>query len=246
MQQNVLKVENLDVRYGQVQALRGVGLSVDQGECVVVVGTNGAGKTTLMKSIVGLLQPAGGVIYFFGKRISGQRVHSVVRNGISLIPEGRMVFGDQTVLENLFLGAYWRQRSMKRSEIEKVVEACFSRFPILRERRHQLASTLSGGEQQMLVISRGLMSQPSLLLIDEPSLGLAPLIIEEVFRTIHQLNREGMTILLVEQMAVLALRISNRGYVLEHGAVVLEDGAEALIRNRDIAASYLGKERSEA
>jgi branched-chain amino acid transport system ATP-binding protein len=241
MSQTVLEVENLDVRYGQVQALRNVTLHVNRGESVVVVGSNGAGKTTLMKTIVGLLRPASGSIRFQGKRISEQRVHNVVKNGISLIPEGRMVFGDQAVMENLLLGAYWRRRKMGPDEIKGALESCFARFPILRERCYQLAGTLSGGEQQMLAISRGLMSKPSLLLIDEPSLGLAPLMIEEVFRTIRKLNEEGMTILLVEQMAALALQIAKRGYVLEHGSVIMEDTAEALIKNAQIAESYLGR-----
>ena len=239
--QTVLEVEKLGVIYGQVQALREVTLHVNRGEAVVVVGSNGAGKTTLMKTIVGLLRPSSGSIHFQRKNISEQMVHRVVKNGISLIPEGRMVFGDQTVVENLMLGAYWRSRSMSREEIERALEGCFIRFPILKERRHQLAGTLSGGEQQMLAISRGLMSKPTLLLIDEPSLGLAPIVIEEVFKTIRELNEEGMTILLVEQMVALSLQIANRGYVLEHGSVIMEDTAEALMKNDQIAESYLGR-----
>ena len=236
----ILQVEKLDVRYGQVQALREVTLHVNRGETVVVVGSNGAGKTTLMKTIIGLLKPSSGSIHFQGKKISEQMVHRVVKKGISLIPEGRMVFGDQTVIENLMLGAYWCYRSMGREEIEHSLERCFTRFPILQERRHQLAGTLSGGEQQMLAISRGLMSKPTLLLIDEPSLGLAPIVIEEVFKTIRQLNEEEMTILLVEQMAALALQIANRGYVIEHGSIIMEDTAKALLKNDQIAESYLG------
>jgi branched-chain amino acid transport system ATP-binding protein len=238
--QTILQVEKLGVRYGQVQALREVTLHVDRGETAVVVGSNGAGKTTLMKTIVGLLKPSSGSIHFQGEKISEQMVHRVVKKGISLIPEGRMVFGDQTVIENLMLGAYWCYRSMGRKEIEYSLERCFTRFPILQERRHQLAGTLSGGEQQMLAISRGLMSKPTLLLIDEPSLGLAPIVIEEVFKIIRQLNEEGMTILLVEQMAALALQIAHRGYVIEHGAIIMEDTAKALLKNDQIAVSYLG------
>jgi branched-chain amino acid transport system ATP-binding protein len=242
MMQNFLEIEGLGVRYGRVQALSDVGLHVRQGEVVVVVGSNGAGKTTLLKTVVGLLKPASGSIFFHGERISGQSVHAVVRKGISLIPEGRMVFGDQTVLENLLLGAYWRQRKMSRQEIDRSVDDCFARFPALKDRRNQLAGSLSGGLQQMVAISRGLMSKPMLLLVDEPSLGLAPIVIEEVFKTIRELNDEGITILLVEQMATLALQIAKRGYVLEHGTVVMEDTAEELIKNNYIIESYLGKE----
>ena len=242
MKQNIIEIESIDVRYGRVQALHNVSLRVKQGEVVVVVGSNGAGKTTLLKTVVGLLKPAAGSIRFQGEKISGQPVHKVVKKRISLIPEGRMVFGDQTVLENLLLGAYWRRRNISSEELNLALDNCFARFPALKERRHQLAGTLSGGLQQMVAISRGLMSKPTLLLVDEPSLGLAPIVIEEVFRTIRELNEEGMTILLVEQMAMLALQIATRGYVLEHGSMVLEDAASELLKNSNVMESYLGRE----
>jgi branched-chain amino acid transport system ATP-binding protein len=242
MNQPFLEVQNLDVRYGQVQALRDFNLHVNEGEVVVVVGSNGAGKTTLMKTVVGLLKPTGGSITFQGEKISGKPVHSIVKKGLCLIPEGRMVFGDQTVHENLLLGAYWRRRKMSPEEINRALEDCFVRFPRLKDRRDQLAGTLSGGEQQMLAISRGLMSKPSLLLIDEPSLGLAPILIEEVFETIRTLNEEGITVLLVEQMAAVALQFAKRGYVLEHGSVLIEGKAKELMENKDIVESYLGRD----
>lgn len=242
MTQPILEVENLNVRYGQVQALRDFNFHVNKDEVVVVVGSNGAGKTTLMKTIVGLLKPTTGFITFQGERISGKAVHTVVKKGISLIPEGRMVFGDQTVVENLLLGAYWRRRKMSHDEIERALNDCFVRFPILKDRRNQLAGTLSGGEQQMLAISRGLMSEPSLLLIDEPSLGLAPILIEEVFETIRALNEDGITVLLVEQMAAVALQLAKRGYVLEHGSVLLEGSTKDLMENKHMVESYLGRD----
>jgi len=242
MKQNVIEIESIDVRYGRVQALHKVSLHVKQGEVVVVVGSNGAGKTTLLKTVVGLLKPVAGSIHFQGEKISGQPVYKVVKKRISLIPEGRMVFGDQTVLENLLLGSYWRRRNISSKELNLALDNCFARFPVLKERRHQLAGTLSGGLQQMVAISRGLMSKPTLLLVDEPSLGLAPIVIEEVFRAIQELNEEGMTILLVEQMAMLALQIATRGYVLEHGSIVLEDAARELLKNSDMMESYLGRE----
>jgi len=237
----ILELNNLGVRYNKVQALNNIEMNVADGQLVVVVGSNGAGKSTLLRSIAGLQKLAEGSIKFKGEKISGKAVHAVVRKGISLIPEGRMIFGNQTVVENLILGAHWCRSHSSRSAIESDIEKCYERFPILRDRCNQMGGTLSGGEQQMLAISRGLMSSPSLLLIDEPSLGLAPIIIEQVFNTIRSLKKEGLTILLVEQMARLALQIAENGYVLEHGSIVLEGSGAELMENEHIVESYLGR-----
>jgi len=242
MDHQVLKTSNLSVEYGKVQALFKVDIRVDNGDLVVIVGSNGAGKSTLLRTIVGLQKITEGSIEFRGEKISGEPVHKVTRKGITLIPEGKMIFGDQTVYENLILGAHWCRQHKSRDEIKRDVDKCYEYFPILRERCNQVAGTLSGGEQQMLAISRGLMSEPFLLLIDEPSLGLAPVIIENVFNTILSLKKEGLTILLVEQMARLALEIAERGYILEHGRVIMEGSRENLLKDKNIVASYLGND----
>jgi branched-chain amino acid transport system ATP-binding protein len=233
----MLAIEGLKVRYGAVEALKGISLQVGQGEVVTLIGGNGAGKSTLMRAIGGLVKVAGGSIRFEGKDITGIRGHDCVRLGIGHSPEGRLVFGDQSVRDNLVLGAYARRDE---DGIASDIERYFAVFPRLSERQDQLAGTLSGGEQQMLAIARALMARPKLLLLDEPSLGLAPLIVREVFSVIRRLREEGMTILLVEQMANQALAIADRAYVIETGTITLEGTGAELLRDERVRSAYLG------
>ena len=232
-----LQVENLDVYYGAVHALKGVSVHAEAGEIVTLIGANGAGKTTLLRTISGLIRPRTGAIRFEGRDISRTPPHDIVGLGISQSPEGRMVFANLSVEDNLELGAYRRK---DRAEIRKDREALYQLFPRLLERRTQLSGTLSGGEQQMLAISRALMSRPRVLLLDEPSLGIAPLLVRDIFKNIVEINRRGVTVLLVEQNAHMALSIARRGYVLETGKVVLEDEAAKLAANDEVRAAYLG------
>ena len=232
-----LAVEGLDVYYGAVHALKGVSLRVEPGEIVTLIGANGAGKTTLLRTISGLVPPRAGKILFEGKDITRVPAHEIVAHGISQSPEGRMVFANLSVEDNLELGAYRRRdRPGIREDREKV----FKLFPRLLERRRQLSGTLSGGEQQMLAMGRALMSRPRLLLLDEPSLGIAPLLVRDIFKTIVEINRRGTTVLLVEQNAHMALGIAQRGYVLETGRVVPEDQSAKLAANDEVRAAYLG------
>jgi branched-chain amino acid transport system ATP-binding protein len=232
-----LVVEALDVYYGAVHALKGVSLRVEPGEIVTLIGANGAGKTTLLRTISGIVPSRSGSVSFEGKAITKLPAHEIVGLGISQSPEGRMVFANLSVEDNLELGAYRRRdRAGIREDREKV----FHLFPRLLERRRQLSGTLSGGEQQMLAMGRALMSRPRLLLLDEPSLGIAPLLVRDIFRTIAEINRTGTTVLLVEQNAHMALGIAQRGYVLETGRVVLEDTAAKLAANDEVRAAYLG------
>jgi len=234
----MLEIKNLTVSYGAINALHGISLSVANGKIVPLIGANGAGKTTTLKTISGLLKPKSGEIFYDGKNIAGLPPHQIVARGISHVPEGRMIFANLTVLENLQLGAYLQKdKQIVRRELEHV----FSLFPRLQEREKQIAGTLSGGEQQMLAIGRALMSKPKLLLLDEPSLGLAPLLVKTIFEKIVEINREqGITILLVEQNANLALGISHSGYVLETGKIILQDDSAALRRNPQVKSAYLG------
>ncbi|WP_040327579.1 ABC transporter ATP-binding protein [Acidovorax delafieldii] len=238
MSHELLRIEDLHVYYGAVQALKGVSLHVQAGEVVTIIGGNGAGKTTLMRCISGLEPAAGGRVLFQGKDLAGIPGHKRVALGIAQSPEGRQVFADQTVRDNLVLGAYHRRASA--AEIEADIQAQFERFPRLGERQQQMAGTMSGGEQQMLAIARALMARPQLLLLDEPSLGLAPLIVKEIFDTIRSLRTQGVTILLVEQMANQALAVADRGYVLETGCITLQGPGAALRRDPKVRAAYLG------
>ena len=233
----MLEVLELDVFYGAVHALRGVTIRAEQGEIVTLIGANGAGKSTLLRAISGLVPARAGYIAFEKRSISKTPAHEIVGLGISHAPEGRMVFANLSVEVNLELGAYLRR---DRAGIREDRERVFKLFPRLLERRKQSAGTLSGGEQQMLAIGRALMSRPRLLLLDEPSLGLAPLLVREIFRTIQEINRLGVTVLLVEQNAHMALSIAGRGYVLETGRVRLEDRASALLENAEVKSAYLG------
>ncbi len=234
----MLKLQDIRISYGAIEAVKGVSLAVHEGEVVTIIGANGAGKSTLLKSIVGLEKPQSGSIHFNGQDITHVPAHKRVGMGVALSPEGRGVFPDQTVRENLMLGAYAHQGNP--AQVEALIEREFQRFPRLKERQNQLAGTMSGGEQQMLAISRALMSEPKLLLLDEPSLGLAPLIIAEIFRSIRQLSASGLTILLVEQMANQALAVAERAYVLETGKISLQGSGSDLLKDPAVRAAYLG------
>jgi branched-chain amino acid transport system ATP-binding protein len=225
------------VRYDRVQVLHGVTLRVAEGELVSVLGANGAGKSTTVRTISGLLRPVQGAITFLGERIDGRPAHEVLRRGIAQCPEGRRIFPEMTVRENLEMGAYVRGRE---GAAQEDLERVFGQFPVLRERAQQLGGTLSGGEQQMLAIARALMSRPRLLLLDEPSLGLAPAMVATVFRVVDEIRRQGVTVLMVEQNAALALRMADRGYVMEGGRVVLEGKGQDLLDNADVRKAYLG------
>jgi branched-chain amino acid transport system ATP-binding protein len=233
----MLKMDNVQVYYGNIQALQNVSLEVAQGEIVTLIGANGAGKTTTLKAISGLLHPKSGKIEFLGKRIDNLTTAEIVKLGISQCPEGRGVWSDMTLLENLEMGAYVRK---DKKGIKKDFEQVYAYFPVLEERKNQLAGSLSGGEQQMLAMGRALMSRPKLFLLDEPSLGLAPILVKEVADIIKKIHQEGTTILLVEQNAFLALNISNRAYVLETGKVVLEGKAKELLGDERVKKAYLG------
>ncbi|MEA1926576.1 MAG: ABC transporter ATP-binding protein [Candidatus Auribacterota bacterium] len=237
----MLQIRNLDTFYGQAQALKNISLHVNRGEIVTLIGANGAGKTTLLNSIAGVLKPGSGEIVFEGDEITGLASEKIVSRGVSLVPEGRQVFAPMTVLDNLLLGAYLRFGRGEKEKIERDLETIWDVFPILEERKNSYAGTLSGGEQQMLALSRALMSSPRLLLLDEPSMGLAPLMVKEIFRIIAELPRRGTTILLVEQNARAAFGIAGRGYVMETGRIVLQGSIEDLLNNQEIKRAYLGK-----
>ncbi len=232
-----LSLKGVKVAYGNVEALHGIDLAVEQGEVVTILGANGAGKSTTLLSISGLVRPCGGEITFDGKALHAMPSHEIVSLGIAQSPEGRRVFGAMTVLENLRLGAF---RIRNREKSDKTLEWIFDLFPRLQERKTQLAGTLSGGEQQMLAIGRALMAEPRLLLLDEPSLGLAPLLVRSIFDTIRLINKKGVTILIVEQNARAALKLASRGYVLEVGDVALADTAGNLLANPSVREAYLG------
>jgi branched-chain amino acid transport system ATP-binding protein len=238
MAQPLLAIEKLEVAYGGIQAVKGVSLHVDAGELVCLIGANGAGKTTTLKGICGMQPVKSGSVHYDGREVTGRPAFELVRRGLAMVPEGRGVFGALTIEENLAMGAYTRtDRAGVASDIERV----YSLFPRLKERRKQTAGTLSGGEQQMLAMGRSLMSRPKLLLLDEPSMGLAPLMVQKVFETVLMVAREGVTILLIEQNAKLALEIAHRGYVMESGELTLEGEAKALLGNPAVRAAYLGE-----
>ncbi len=236
----VLDVRGVSSFYGRIQALDEVSLHVDEGEIVALIGANGAGKTTLLRTISGMMHAQAGEVVFDGRDVTRRNAERIVGMGISHVPENRQVFGTMTVDENLVLGAYRRYRKAGKAAVESDTARVFEVFPILDERRSQLAGTLSGGEQQMLAIARGLMARPTLMLLDEPSLGLAPLIVKELFAVIDRLRSEGVTVLLVEQNAHAALNLADRGYLLEVGSVVLEGTAAELLSDERVHAAYLG------
>lgn len=236
----MLKVEDLVVAYGGIEALKGVSLEVPEGKIVTLIGANGAGKSTLLRSIMGLVKPKSGKIEYDGKELIGPNSQKIVQNGITLVPEGRRVFVNLTVLENLKIGAYMRQDT---EGIERDIKRIYEMFPRLEERSWQMAGTLSGGEQQMLAVGRALMCRPKLLMMDEPSLGLAPLVIKDIFNIIQEINHQGMTVLLIEQNANMALKIADKAYVLETGKLTMQGTGQELLENPDIKAAYLGKKK---
>jgi len=238
MAPSLLKIENLDVHYGAIHAIKNLSLEVNQGEIVTLLGCNGAGKTTTLKTISGLIRSSSGKISFKNSEIQKTPAHKIVASGIAQSPEGRMVFPDLTVRENLAMGAYLRKN---KNEISADEEYVVGLFPRLKERFKQLAGTLSGGEQQMLAIGRALMAKPDLLLLDEPSLGIAPILVQTIFSAIKEINQKGMTILLVEQNAFAALKVANRGYVLETGTVTIEGQSRDLLNNEAVRKAYLGE-----
>lgn len=237
MAEPMLKIDNIDVYYGAIHALKGISLEVNEGEIVTLIGANGAGKSTTLRTISGLLKPKTGSITFLGQNIAGVRAHEIVKKGISQVPEGRRVFAEMTVMENLDLGAFVRK---DKAGIQQDLKHVFELFPRLEERKNQSAGTLSGREQQMLAMGRALMSRPKLLLLDEPSMGLAPLLIKEIFNIIVDINKSGTTVLLVEQNANMALSIANRAYVLETGRITLSGKAQDLAASEDVRKAYLG------
>lgn len=238
----MLNIKNLNVAYGHVQVLKGIDISVNEGEIVTIIGSNGAGKSTLLRTISGIVKPNAGEMKFNGSHIERLTAEKIVAMGLSHVPEGRQLFGALTVLENLQLGAYLRYRNRKEDKRKIVddLDFVFSMFPVLKERETQAAGTLSGGEQQMLAIGRALMSKPKLLLLDEPSMGLAPIIIQSIFATLKELRKQGLTLVLVEQDVAVALSIADRGYVLQNGEVVLHDTGSNLLNNEEVKAIYFG------
>ncbi len=233
---SLLEVENLRVNYDHIRALKGISLHIDEGEVVALIGANGAGKTTLMRTIMGLIKPVSGSIRFKGQEIAGAETKKIVQSGLALAPEGRRIFPELTTRDNLALGGYFLRDADLQQEIEKQYEI----FPILREREKQMAGTMSGGEQQMLAVARALMSRPTMLLLDEPSLGLAPLLVSEIFALIEQIRASGTTVLLVEQNARMALKNSDRGYVLETGTIAMEGSSAELLGSAVVREAYLG------
>lgn len=235
---NILEIKDLNVSYGGIKAVKDISFSVSKGEVVTLIGANGAGKSSTLRSIVGLVKPESGSIQFEGQELAGLPTDQIVAKGITLVPEGRRVFSDLTVLENLKIGAY-----MRKDSLEEDLKWVYDLFPRLKERSWQLAGTLSGGEQQMLAIGRALMSKPELIMMDEPSLGLAPLIVKSVFDIIREINQQGVTILLVEQNANMALKAANLGYVMETGRITLTGTGAELLENEEVKAAYLGKSK---
>nr|WP_325222272.1 ABC transporter ATP-binding protein [uncultured Oscillibacter sp.] len=234
----MLKIENLHVSYGGIQALRGISLEVPDGKIVTLIGANGAGKSTTLRTITGLVKASSGSIQWNGEELLGRSIDKIVGSGIAMSPEGRRVFADMSVLENLRIGAYLRT---DKAEIEKDVQWVYSLFPRLEERSWQLAGTLSGGEQQMLAVGRALMSRPKLMMLDEPSLGLAPLVVQNIFSIIREINKQGVTVLLIEQNANMALKIADLAYVLETGNITMSGTGAELLANEKVREAYLGK-----
>ncbi len=232
----MLKIENVDTYYGTVKCLMGVSLTVEKGEIVSLLGSNGAGKTTTIKTVLGLVRPRTGKVVFEDREISKVKTPEIIKSGISVVPEGRRVFPKMTVKENLIMGAYFLNN---KEELEKRLNEIFELFPRLKERINQLAGTLSGGEQQMLAVGRALMGKPKLLMLDEPSLGLAPILVEEVFEVIQRIRQSGVTVLLVEQNAKKALEISDRGYVLQKGQIIFQGSSKELLNSKEIREAYL-------
>ncbi|WP_026528897.1 ABC transporter ATP-binding protein [Butyrivibrio sp. VCD2006] len=238
MSENVLQIENLQVSYGGIEAVRGISFDVKQGEIVTLIGANGAGKSSTLRTISGLVKPKGGKVLFEGDDITGKDPTMIVQKGIMMVPEGRRIFPNLTVLENLKIGAYLRN-----DDLEKDIEMVFGYFPRLKERSWQEGGTLSGGEQQMLAVGRALMGRPKLLMMDEPSLGLAPIVVQGIFEIIQKIHDDGTTVLLIEQNANMALHVADRAYVIENGKISLEGTGAELLENEDVRAAYLGSSK---
>ncbi len=234
----MLEIKNIEVYYGMIQAIKGISFEVNQGEVIALIGANGAGKTTILHTITGLLSPKSGSVIFEGKDITKVPAHKIVSLGMAHVPEGRRVFAELTVYENLKMGAYTRK---DKNEIEQTLQMVYERFPRLKERKNQLAGTLSGGEQQMLAMGRALMSHPKIIVMDEPSMGLSPILVNQIFEIIEEVSKSGTTVLLVEQNAKKALAIADRAYVLETGKIVLEGDAKKLMNDDSIKKAYLGE-----
>jgi len=237
---NLLLIENLNVSYGGIKAVKNISLSVPEGKVVTLIGSNGAGKSTILRSIIGLVPSEGGTITFNGENLAGKSTDEIVAKGITLVPEGRGVFPNLTVLENLKIGGY-----MRKDNLEEDLAWIYQLFPRLKERSWQMAGTLSGGEQQMLAVGRALMSRPKLIMMDEPSLGLAPIIVQDIFKIIKEINKRGVTILLIEQNANLALQTADIGYVIETGSITLTGMGRELLNDESVKAAYLGKSRNK-
>ncbi len=240
MNHSLLNIENLNVAYGGIKAVKNISISVPEGEIVTLIGSNGAGKSTILRSIVGLVPPTSGTISFNGENIVGKSTNAIVSKGITLVPEGRRVFSDLTVIDNLKIGGY-----MRKDKLDNDIAWVYELFPRLKERSWQMAGTLSGGEQQMLAVGRALMSKPKLIMMDEPSLGLAPIIVQEIFSIIKEINQRGVTILLIEQNANLALQTADIGYVIETGTITLTGPGLELLNNESVKAAYLGRSKNE-
>jgi branched-chain amino acid transport system ATP-binding protein len=238
----MLRIENLVVSYGGIEALKGINFEVEEGKIVTLIGANGAGKSTTLKAIVGLVKTKSGSITYLDKDLLNTKTMDIVRNGITLVPEGRRIFPNLTILENLKIGAFFRKDE---DNIKNDLEWVYSLFPILKERTWQLSGTLSGGEQQMLAVGRALMSRPKLMMMDEPSLGLAPLLVKEIFNIIQEIHKQGVTILLIEQNANAALHIADVGYVMETGRIILKGTGEELLSNSEVKKAYLGESREK-
>lgn len=240
MKNNILTIDNLSVSYGGIKAVKGISLEIPEGEIVSLIGANGAGKSTILRAIAGLVKLESGSINYQGQNITGSNTNQIVEHGITLVPEGRRVFANLTVLENLKIGAY-----LRKDNLEKDIKWIYKLFPRLEERSWQMAGTLSGGEQQMLAVGRALMSRPKVIMMDEPSLGLAPIIVQDIMNIIKTVNQEGVTILLVEQNASLALKIAHLGYVMETGTIVMKGTGSELLNDESVKAAYLGKSRKK-
>ena len=239
MSETILKIEDLQVRYGGIEAVKGISFDVQQGQIVTLIGSNGAGKSSTLRTISGLVKPSGGKITFQGEDITGKDPTQIVTQGVTLVPEGRRIFPDMTVLENLKIGAY-----LRKDDLSEDLEWVYSLFPRLKERSWQAGGTLSGGEQQMLAVGRALMSRPKLLMMDEPSLGLAPLVVRDIFSIIQEINKQGVTILLIEQNANAALRAADYGFVMETGRIILSSSGESLLASESVRSAYLGSRGS--
>lgn len=233
----MLSLQGVQTHYGKIRALNGISLQVDEGEITTIIGANGAGKSTALKTIVGWVRASQGKITLKDQDITGLPTHKIIKSGVSMVPEGREVFGDMSVLENLEMGAFLRR---EKREIQKDLDLVFGLFPVLAQRRKQKSKSLSGGEQQMLAISRALMSNPSLMLLDEPSLGLAPMVVKSIFETLREINRKGVTMFLVEQNALMALKMAKIGYVLEKGSLTLSGKCDVLLEDEEVQKRYLG------